>query len=310
MKSSKINLILMKNGGQTHRWNTTSTFLYLLIGTLILIPIFFILSIILNINLYKEYNKAAQNQIELQYIVDRNAQTIVRLNNLESFLRDYSPDLLGLLVTQANLETGTVPTVEGVNEALAKELNTLTRVKDSDAKAEVKITGNNQNNVQKNTLVPAEKTPVATVQTEIVTVPEVLNEKITTQEVVAKTASTKNTSAENIKQHIDLSYVALKDVQIKLVANKLNIQYSLYNNGKTVPLAGRQEYTLINVKNGKITRTALPNITDDQFRIRNLKLVKGATALSGIEIGKMARIQIDIIADDTILFRETYPISR
>lgn len=294
MKSGKINLIVMKNGGQTHSWNLKPQFFYMVLGMLILIPILFILSIWLNTHLYKEYTKATKTQIELQYIVDRNTQTVARLNNLERFLRNYSPDLLGLLVSQTIIDTLTMPAIEGANETLAKELDAFTKktplVATTETAEKTNAIEKKQDEVEKPILIVAEE--------------------ITPEEIANKEKITEAISSEDIKQHIDLGYVTLAQVQVNVVANKLDIKYSLHNTGKTIPLLGEQQYTLINVKNGKITRTLLTTRIANQFRISNLKQVKNTAILVGIEVGKMARIQIDTVRDGTILFRETYPISR
>lgn len=300
----------MKDGGQTHKWNVNPQFLYVMLGILILIPIFFILSIWLNTHLYKEYRKATQNQIELQYIVDRNAQTIVRLNNLESFLRDYSPDLLGLLVSQAAVDTVKVPTIRGANEILAKELNEFARKKNFDANTktqeieEITTTKNKQDKVDEPLVIASKE-----ISTEKTSTENIAKGKTPIEAVSAEEIPTDIITAKDIKQRIDLDYVTLTDVQIKLVANKLSIQYGLHNKGKNIPLAGKQLCTLINVKNGKILRTVLVNTSNNTFRIRNLKQVKSNAILSGLDVGKMARIQIDIVSDGRVLFRETYPIN-
>ena len=297
MRSNKINLILMKDGGQTHKWNVNQGFLCFLVGTLIIIPILFVLSIWLNIHLYSERNNATQKHIELQYTVDRNAQTIARLSNLESFLRDHSPSLLGLLVSQSSVDMAIAPTIAGNDEKLVRELNNFIDAAGTDIKTRISVEEKNEEtkvNIGKEAITEANipKTTEATTAT-----------------------STKDVPAEelpvtDIQQRIDFGYVSLENVVMKLVGKDLYIQYHLQNTGKTVPLAGHQEYTLVTVKNGKVERISLTNVSDDQFRIKNLKIVKSKIPLTGIEVGKMARIQTDIVQGDKILFRETYPISR
>ena len=69
-------------------------------------------------------------------------------------------------------------------------------------------------------------------------------------------------------------------------------------------------YTLIDVKNGQIERIELSNATDDTFRIKNLKIVNSKVSLPKVAVSNRARLQIDIMREGTILFRETFPISR
>ena len=290
----------MKDEGRTHRLRLSPKMLCFIVGILMLIPIGFATSVWLNIHLYKERSAIIKNQIMLQYTVDQNAQTIARLSNLEGFLRDHSPGLLGLLVSQSNVNTMLVPTIGKKDEKLANELKKLAMENPIPLPPKVENVSTNvknTNTIEQN--VNSAKNNTATSATET---------KDKTN--LVQKGEQNSTPAQEIKQSIDLGYVTLQNVQANLTGNNIQIQYYLKNTGRDIPLLGEQKYTLVNMKNDKIKRTLLTNATNDNFRIRNLKIVESTIQLAGIKIDAKDRIQIDIVRNGTVLFRESYPIVR
>lgn len=294
----------MKDEGRTHRLRLSPKALCFIVGVLMLIPIGLATSVWLNIHLYNERSVIVENQIMLQYQVDKNAQTIARLGNLEGFLITHSPGLLGRLVSQ-HVDTMLVPAIGSEDEQLANELKKLA------------INNTNTTTISKHPIELDAKSTIA--NKEEIAKPPLKGENAITAlpitEVKNKTDLTQKEKQEltpipDIKQSINLGYVKLQYVLVNLIKDNINIQYYLRNTGKDVPLLGDQKYTLINIKNGKIEKTPLVNVTNDNFRIRSLKIVESTVQLSGIEIDALARIQIDIVRNGTVLFRETYPIVR
>lgn len=294
----------MKDEGRTHRLRLSPKALCFLVGILMLIPIGFATSVWLNIHLYKERSVIVKNQIMLQYEVDQNAQTIARLSNLEGFLRDHSPGLLGLLVSQSNVDTMLIPTIGNKDEKLARELRKLA-MKNTNTTINTKNVDklDPTNNIASTDNVT--KTPIDGKKT--ITVPPITDAK-TDKDLTKK--DKEEIASQKIKQSIDLGYVTLQRVKANLMGNNIQIQYYLKNSGKDIPLLGEQKYTLLSMKNGKMEQTPLPNATNDNFRIRNLKIVESTVQLLGIKANTKSRIQIEIVRNGTTLFREAYPITR
>jgi len=308
MSSNKISLIVMQDEGRTHRLRIGPKAFSLIIGILMIVPILFVLSLWANIYLYKERSEIAQSRVELQYTVDRNSQTIARLTNLESFLGSHSPGLLGLLVSQVNIDATLIPMIGSSDEKLAKALKKLAMSNPINLKGELGKNIASRNDKNKGGKI--KKTPplvtIAIAPKAGLGKKEVdLDPKNLTQEV-KQGEMTEN----NMEERVDLGYVKIQYVQAHLMGDIISIQYYLRNTGKDVPLSGNQRYTLLEMKDGKSVGTALPMVTNATFRIRSMKIVESVISLPKIEIAEGAFIQIDVVRNGIVLFRRVYPLMR
>ncbi len=308
----------MKNEGQVHRIGLSLFALRTLICLALLLPIICGLSIWLNVHYFFQNRELSNEYAKLQYIIDKNSQNIARLTNLERFLQAHSPGLLNMLVTQSDMSDLDLEGVENLkdleSQAVPSDKKDNTSENPQENQGEVKTTSENVSDSTQETVgksdnkSDSERPNSENDANKNVLVVDAKNEDTQTNSTQMQ-ADQENDAVDTL-QKIDLGYVNLENVKTSYNSANIFISYRLRNTGKNPMVEGVQKYTLINFEDGKFTKIVLNKATDDEFRIKNLKEVSSIIALQGYKIGSRDRLQLEIVNDGEVLFRNVYPISR
>lgn len=330
--SSDINIIIMRDRGQSHSFHFSPTTFKIAVSLLIIIPLLLVFSIWFGLSSYSKYVAVLEETAELRQSIEHNKQTVTRLANLERFLQKYSPDMLGLLVPADDIDAANLPVIDGDKDVLMGELakslagskmsfDIIENSTKEDSTAvnnteEVNNTENTkpelQNTENENNAAAAEeaKTAVQEKDTE-------RNSFETTAEQETQAAQAENEQAaavsaqeSSITQNVNSGFLEIENFHAKLSAGGIDINYQLKNLGKQVQIEGRQKYYLSSQIDGKFAMQELSNASNTTFKIRNLKNVHSLVSIEGMKIGEKAQVVVDVILDDKVVFRQFYPLAR
>ena len=318
--SSDINIIIMRDRGQSHSFHFSPTTFKIAVSLLIIIPLLLVFSIWFGLSSYSKYVAVLEETAELRQSIEHNKQTVTRLANLERFLQKYSPDMLGLLVPADDIDAANLPVIDGDKDVLMGELakslagskmsfDIIENSTKEDSTAvnnteEVNNTENTkpelQNTENENNAAAAEeaKTAVQEKDTE-------RNSFETTAEQETQAAQAENEQAaavsaqeSSITQNVNSGFLEIENFHAKLSAGGIDINYQLKNLGKQVQIEGRQKYYLSSQIDGKFAMQELSNASNTTFKIRNLKNVHSLVSIEGMKIGEKAQVVVDVILDD------------
>lgn len=326
---SDINIIIMRDRGQSHSFHFSPTTFKIVISLLIIIPLLFILSIWFGLSSYSKYVAVLEKTASLEQSIEQNKQTITRLANLERFLQKYSPDMLGLLIPTEEVALDNLPVIAGDKGMLTGELadslagskmsfDIIENEKNNTEEKSIDKTASEQNaENQTNSALTKEETDVQAQETDKA---EASSEIV--QEQNAQTQAAENPAEETaapaqergqegvITQKVDLGYLEIENFHAKLSAQTVDINYQLKNLGKQVQLEGRQKYYLSSLIDGKLALQELPNASNSTFKIRKLKNVSSSVSIEGMKLGEKVQVVVDVILDNQIVFRQVYPLAR
>lgn len=324
---SDINIIIMRDRGQSHSFHFSPTTFKIAVSLLIIIPLLLVFSIWFGLSSYSKYVAVLEETAELRQSIEHNKQTVIRLANLERFLQKYSPDMLGILVPTDNVDAATLPVIGGDKDVLMGDLaKSLAGSKmsfdiiENSTKEDSTAVNNTentkpelQNTENENNAAAAEeaKTAVQEKDTE-------KNSSETTAEQetqAAQTAENEQAAAVSaqeisITQNVNYGFLEIENFHAKLSAGGIDITYQLKNLGKQVQIEGRQKYYLSSQIDGKFAMQELSNASNATFKIRNLKNVHSLVSIEGMKIGEKAQVVVDVILDDKVVFRQFYPLAR
>lgn len=319
---SKINIIIMRDRGQSHSFHLSPTTFKIVLSLLVVVPVLLVFTIWFGLSTYSKYVAVLEETASLKQSIEHNKQTVTRLANLERFLQKYSPDMLGLLVPADNINAGNLPVINGDKDALMGELaESLTGSKMS---FDIIENGGKEDNPEAKELENTELDKKEAEQKALLaenekTETEMPAEQALTEQASAEhteeTAETKQTQENatpevSITQQVDLGYLEIENFHAKLTAQHVDINYQLINLGKKVQIEGRQKYYLSSQIDGKFALRELSNATNSTFRIRHLKNVNSSVSVAGMKIGEKAQLVVDVILDEQVVFRQFYPLAR
>lgn len=319
---SKINIIIMRDRGQSHSFHLSPTTFKIVLSLLVVVPVLLVFTIWFGLSTYSKYVAVLEETASLKQSIEHNKQTVTRLANLERFLQKYSPDMLGLLVPADNINAGNLPVINGDKDALMGELaESLTGSKMS---FDIIENGGKEDNPEAKELENTELDKKEAEQKALLaenekTETEMPAEQALTEQASAEhteeTAETKQTQENatpevSITQQVDLGYLEIENFHAKLTAQHVDINYQLINLGKKVQIEGRQKYYLSSQIDGKFALQELSNATNSTFRIRHLKNVNSSVSVAGMKIGEKAQLVVDVILDEQVVFRQFYPLAR
>lgn len=328
MALRSMSLILMKDEGRTFKIRFAPQSLVIFLICLLLIPICLTFSVWLNVHLYSENKQRLQLQLQLQSLVDANAQQIARLTSLEQFLDARSPNLLHSLIPRSNLSPKEIETIGFEEAKITKELEDITSQFIANSQTKSQTLPEEIQTHSEASHAPQNSTASANIETELVAKDEnQKNDLGTTTSSFPENKDTENkstlqaiTSTEHsppihhveqesaIIQEIDLLYVLLEDFHIVVNPQTLKINYILRNAGKKSPLTGKQVYSLLSLKDGKLTKTPLTNVTDNTFRIKYLKEVDSIAQLDSLKLEETDSLLLEIFHNEEIIFSKSYLI--
>lgn len=323
---SDINIIIMRDRGQSHSFHFSPTTFKIVISLLIIIPLLLVLSIWLGLSSYSKYVAVLEETATLKQSIEHNRQTVTRLANLERFLQKYSPDMLGLLVPAEDVDAANLPVIDGDKDALMGELaESLTGSKmsfdiiENDAKENntaekgAENTGSEIQNAETEITVAAAQENAKTDGEETAETVSGTSPQTETEQNAENTQSAENVvSAQEsaITQNVNSGFLEIENFHAKLSAQVIDMNYQLKSLGKAVQIEGRQKYYLSSQIDGKFAMQELPNASNATFKIRNMKNVHSAVSLEGMKVGEKAQVVVDVIIDDKVVFRQFYPLAR
>ena len=336
MSEKSISVIVMRDRGKSFSLRFSPNTFRFVLFVLFVIPLLLAGSLWFGLRFYGKYVAVLEETAVLKNTIEQNRQTVTRLANLEQFLQKYSPSMLGLLVPSENVELDELPLIDGDKEMLMSELaesiagtamsfdivepqnqtadtekgdnpqagpagaqesKSAGQVSDNTAKPKNADTAENsppENGAENKLAVSAEQTAHGSTQE---------------QNGSSAAAAVQPADQEAFVQKIDLGYVGIENLTVKLSAKTLHINFRLLNLGKKVPVQGVHRYYICSELNGKIRRQELQNPTDSTFRIKKLKNVKSTASVMGMEIGKKAQFVVDVVVDGETVFRQFSPIT-
>lgn len=323
---SDINIIVMRDRGQSHSFHFSPTTFKIGISLVIIIPILLVLSIWFGLSSYSKYVAVLEETASLKQSIEHNKQTVTRLANLERFLQKYSPDMLGLLVPTDDVDVANLPVIDGDKDVLMGEL--AKSLAGSKMSFDIIENGTKETNAAENS---AENTAPEAKNTENATPAAQENGKADVQEpdktevsseTVQQTQTAQN--AENtpaaesaapvqenaVTQSVNSGFLEIENFHAKLSAQVIDMNYQLKNLGKQMQIEGRQKYYLSSQIDGKFALQELSDVSNNTFKIRHLKNVHSSASLEGMKIGEKAQIVVDVILDDKVVFRQFYPLAR
>lgn len=326
---SDINIIIMRDRGQSHSFHFSPTTFKIVISLLIIIPLLLGISIWFGLSSYSKYVAVLEKNVSLEQSIEQNKQTITRLANLERFLQKYSPDMLGLLVPTEDVALENLPVIAGDKGMLMGELaDSLAGSKMSFDIIENEKNNAEEKNIDKNASeqnaenqanaaltkeeaqdVQAQETEKAEANSETAQAEAQQSAEILPAEETAAPAQERGQEGA-ITQKVDLGYLEIENFHAKLSAQTVDINYQLKNLGKQVQLEGRQKYYLSSLIDGKLALQELPNASNSTFKIRNLKNVSSSVSIEGMKLGEKVQVVVDVILDNQIVFRQVYPLAR
>lgn len=322
---SDINIIIMRDRGQSHSFHFSPTTFKIAVSLLIIIPLLLVFSIWFGLSSYSKYVAVLEETAELRQSIEHNKQTVTRLANLERFLQKYSPDMLGLLVPADDIDAANLPVIDGDKDVLMGELaESLAGSKmsfdiiENSTKEDSTAVNNTenakpelQNTENENTAAAEEKTAVQEQDT------EKSSSEITAEQETQAVQTPENEQAaavpaqeSSITQNVNYGFLEIENFHAKLSAGGIDINYQLKNLGKQVQIEGRQKYYLSSQIDGKFAMQELSNASNATFKIRNLKNVHSLVSIEGMKIGEKAQVVVDVILDDKVVFRQFYPLAR
>lgn len=323
---SDINIIIMRDRGQSHSFHFSPTTFKIVISLVIIIPLLLALSIWFGLSSYSKYVAVLEETASLRQSIEHNKQTVTRLANLERFLQKYSPDMLGLLVPAEDVDAANLPVIDGDKGVLTGELaESLAGSKmsfdiiENGAKENNAAEKNSENNTSEsqnaeneNTAVSAQENVKTDIQEEEKT--ETAAETAQQTEAAQHTENIQNaeTAAQEsaVMQNVNSGFVEIENFHAKLSAQMIDMNYQLKNLGKQVQIEGRQKYYLSSQIDGKFAMQEISNASNTTFKIRNLKNVHSLISLEGMKVGERAQIVVDVIMGDKVVFRQFYPLAR
>ena len=329
---SKINIIFMRDRGQSHSFHFSPTTFKIALSLFVVIPILLVISVWFGLSTYSKYVAILEETASLKQSIEHNKQTVTRLANLERFLQKYSPDMLGLLVPAENIDAANLPVINGDKDALMGELaesltgsNMSFDIIENGAKEDTSEAKNLENDNQEKkeesaltaeaTKTEAEKgvenkgdvsaeKPVEQAQAEQTPPGQ-------TEQLAQNTQPQESAPVEtSMTQKVNLGYLEIENFHAKLMNQTVDINYQLINLGKKGQIEGRQKYYLSSQIDGKFALQELPNASNSTFRIRHLKNVDSPASVAGMKIGEKAQIVLDVIFEDQVVFRQFYPLAR
>lgn len=329
---SKINIIFMRDRGQSHSFHFSPTTFKIALSLFVVIPILLVISVWFGLSTYSKYVAILEETASLKQSIEHNKQTVTRLANLERFLQKYSPDMLGLLVPAENIDAANLPVINGDKDALMGELaesltgsNMSFDIIENGAKEDTSEAKNLENDNQEKkeesaltaeaTKTEAEKgvenkgdvsaeKPVEQAQAEQTPPGQ-------TEQLAQNTQPQESAPVEtSMTQKVNLGYLEIENFHAKLMNQTVDINYQLINLGKKGQIEGRQKYYLSSQIDGKFALQELPNASNSTFRIRHLKNVDSSASVAGMKIGEKAQIVLDVIFEDQVVFRQFYPLAR
>ncbi len=327
---SKINIIIMRDRGQSHSFHLSPTTFKIVLSLLVVVPVLLVFTIWFGLSTYSKYVAILEETASLKQSIEHNKQTVTRLANLERFLQKYSPDMLGLLVPADNMDAGNLPVINGDKDALMDELaESLTgsnmsfdiiengEKEDSPETKNLENTDADKKKAEQKTLIAenvkteAEKKAEAEMPAE--QAPSEQAPAGNTEQIAVNEQGKENTAPVqevSITQQLNSGYLEIENFHAKLTAQHVDINYQLINLGKKVQIEGRQKYYLSSQIDGKFALQELSNATNSTFRIRHLKNVNSSASVAGMKIGEKAQLVVDVILDEQVVFRQFYPLAR
>lgn len=329
---SDINIIIMRDRGQSHSFHFSPTTFKIAVSLLIIIPLLLVFSIWFGLSSYSKYVAVLEETAELRQSIEHNKQTVTRLANLERFLQKYSPDMLGLLVPADDIDAANLPVIDGDKDVLMGELakslagskmsfDIIENSTKEDSTAvnnteEVNNTENTkpelQNTENENNAAAAEeaKTAVQEKDTERNSFETTAEQETQAAQAENEQAATVSAQESSITQNVNSGFLEIENFHAKLSGGGIDINYQLKNLGKQVQIEGRQKYYLSSQIDGKFAMQELSNASNTTFKIRNLKNVHSLVSIEGMKIGEKAQVVVDVILDDKVVFRQFYPLAR
>ncbi len=315
-----ISVIVMRDQGRTFSLRFSPNTFRFFLSTLIIVPILLGLTIWFSLSIYQKYVTVLDEAASLKQKMEKNRQTVTRLANLERFLEKYSPNMLGLLVSNEHVALDKLPVFEGDKEFLVSEMakRLVSDQMSFDIIDENKQVGKEVQKQEKENIVAEKQSDIAkknlkeekeknTVLAEIAETKKELLEDLPKQTPSNETEIDKDT---NIRQQVDLDVVSVEKLSAKIAANVLSVKFQLANKGKYPSLNGSQKYYISSIKNGKVDLFEISNASDMTFKIKNLKIVKSSAEVAGLNFGKNPQFMMEIIIKGETVFRKSYPLTQ
>lgn len=319
MSSEKsISVIVMRDQGRTFSLRFSPNTFRLFLSAFIIVPILLGISIWFGLSIYQKYTMVLDEAASLKHKMEQNRQTVTRLANLERFLEKYSPNMLGLLVSNESVALDKLPVLEGDKEFLVSEMakrlandqmsfdiinedKQITKQHEKQKSQEIKAKESNKIEKEEKIADKKEDTVIAQIE-------ETKKELVADLPKETPSSEEQNNTVVAMQQPIDLGFVDIEKMSAKIAANNLGVTFYLRNKGKSPSLSGSQKYYISSRKNGKIEWIEIKNSSDMTFKIRNLKVVKSNADVTGLNFGKNPQFVMEIIIKGETIYRKSFPL--
>lgn len=303
----------MHDDGRSSRWRMKLSSARALLALLIVVPLIAGASLALNWYLLRE-RQALQHQVaEMQIRLDKQAQTTVRLSNLEQYLSRNDPDNLSRLVTAG------LPEADSAEDPVFSPPPSSYVIPTSAANAEPAPAVSQ---------AEGSEAPVAQgAAAEVAEAEADPAEAEVDEELQELLAEAENTDPENVaelgdglvagerypeiltEEPVDTGMVRLENLSARQVgARSLRISFDLYNNGRQSQLSGITTFDLV-LPDSRVY--PLGSQGDTNYRINNMKRISGNPTLPPeVTETSNAQIRINVFEENELVFRRLVPLQQ